>query len=153
RRRSSSTWMTSGSITTWVTSWLTRRTRRGPGTRSAISWRRWPSARAARGYTSTSASPCAGGGAARRRRPLPPGPRPRPEALSGPRHPRHRLAAAGPAERARLRLGLHPWQGDPALTGVRDAGPLATLPPAERAAWQQLWADVAATVARARETK
>jgi serine/threonine-protein kinase len=36
------------------------------------------------------------------------------------------------------------WQEDADLTSVRDEKALATLPEKERAAWQQLWADVAA---------
>jgi tetratricopeptide (TPR) repeat protein/predicted Ser/Thr protein kinase len=63
------------------------------------------------------------------------------------------LRETRPAERARLRLAVHSWQADPALAAVRDAGALAALPPAERQAWQQLWADVASTLAKARERK
>jgi hypothetical protein len=36
------------------------------------------------------------------------------------------------------------WQQDPELASVRDATALAKLSPAERAAWQTLWSDVAA---------
>jgi Tfp pilus assembly protein PilF len=39
---------------------------------------------------------------------------------------------------------LRSWQEDRALAGVRDAPALATLPEAERRAWQKLWQDVAA---------
>jgi serine/threonine protein kinase/Tfp pilus assembly protein PilF len=56
-------------------------------------------------------------------------------------------------EAAQLRQELHRWQLDPALAGVREAAALATLPSAERAEWQRLWADVAATLAKAGATK
>jgi eukaryotic-like serine/threonine-protein kinase len=48
---------------------------------------------------------------------------------------------------------LGSWQTEPSLAGVRDADRLAAPPAAERAGWEQLWADVAAVVARARGTK
>jgi tetratricopeptide (TPR) repeat protein len=64
-----------------------------------------------------------------------------------------RLEGGTQQVRAEVRVALHGWRGDPALAGVRGAGPLAALPPAERAAWQQLWADVAALAAKAREAK
>jgi tetratricopeptide (TPR) repeat protein/predicted Ser/Thr protein kinase len=48
---------------------------------------------------------------------------------------------------------LGTWQVNPALAGVRDARALAALPAAEREGWQQLWADVAATLAKARDRK
>jgi hypothetical protein len=41
------------------------------------------------------------------------------------------------------------WQKDTDLAGVRDAAALAKLPAAERAVWQKLWAEVAATLAKA----
>jgi tetratricopeptide (TPR) repeat protein len=41
------------------------------------------------------------------------------------------------------------WQDDPDFAGVRGKEALAKLPEAERAPWQNLWADVAATLARA----
>jgi tetratricopeptide (TPR) repeat protein len=44
--------------------------------------------------------------------------------------------------RAQVRQTLQHWQRDPDLAGVRDAKTLAQLPEAERAAWQQFWADV-----------
>jgi serine/threonine-protein kinase len=59
-----------------------------------------------------------------------------------------RLPAA-PQDRAVLVAVLRRWQNDPALAGVRDASALATLPPAERARWQKLWADVAALRSKA----
>jgi serine/threonine protein kinase/Tfp pilus assembly protein PilF len=43
------------------------------------------------------------------------------------------------------------WRQDYDLAGVRDKGPLARLPAAHRQAWQQLWADVADTLAQARQ--
>jgi tetratricopeptide (TPR) repeat protein len=42
---------------------------------------------------------------------------------------------------------LAPWQTDLALASVRDRAALAKLPDAERAQWQRLWADVAASSA------
>jgi eukaryotic-like serine/threonine-protein kinase len=44
------------------------------------------------------------------------------------------------------------WQADTDFAGVRGPDALAKLPEAERQAWQQLWADVAATLARAQGT-
>jgi tetratricopeptide (TPR) repeat protein/predicted Ser/Thr protein kinase len=64
-----------------------------------------------------------------------------------------RLEGGTPQDRAEVQSVLHIWRNDPALAGVRDPGPLAALPPAERAAWEKLWADVAATRARARGGK
>jgi tetratricopeptide (TPR) repeat protein len=58
-----------------------------------------------------------------------------------------------PDPRPRVLAALGAWQKDPALAGVRDADALAALPPEERAAWQQLWADVAALAAKARDGK
>jgi hypothetical protein len=58
-----------------------------------------------------------------------------------------------PEDLARVRVELSGWQVAPALTGVRDARPLAALPPAVRAGWQQLWAKVAASLAKARDGK
>jgi hypothetical protein len=52
-----------------------------------------------------------------------------------------------PPDRAALQ-DLRNWQTGPDLAGVRDAAGLAALPAAERAAWEKLWADVAAAVAR-----
>jgi len=61
------------------------------------------------------------------------------------------LEAGTPQDRAEIQLVLHIWRSDPALAGVRDADRLAALPSEERAAWQQLWADVAALAAKARD--
>jgi hypothetical protein len=46
-------------------------------------------------------------------------------------------------------LGMDRWLADPAFDGVRQSQALARLPAAERQAWQELWADVADTLARA----
>jgi tetratricopeptide (TPR) repeat protein len=51
---------------------------------------------------------------------------------------------AGPAAGKQLQHWLH----DADFSGVRGAEALARLPAAERQKWQQLWADVAATLAR-----
>jgi Tfp pilus assembly protein PilF len=51
--------------------------------------------------------------------------------------------------RAAVRQHLHHWQGDPDLAGLRDPAALAKLPEAERAACQQLWADVVDLLRRA----
>jgi hypothetical protein len=42
------------------------------------------------------------------------------------------------------------WQRDPDLASVREAAALAKLPAEEREAWQKLWADVDAVMAKAR---
>src|SRR5262249_18548667 len=42
---------------------------------------------------------------------------------------------------------LATWQTDDALAGVRERAALERLPDDERAAWQRLWADVAAVLA------
>jgi tetratricopeptide (TPR) repeat protein len=63
-----------------------------------------------------------------------------------------RLRNAGkPPDWAAVQAALHTWRSDPALAGVRDDGSLAALPAAERAAWQQLWADVAALMTSSRK--
>ena len=41
------------------------------------------------------------------------------------------------------------WQEDRDLAGVRDKDALAKLPAEERAAWEKLWADVAALLKKA----
>jgi hypothetical protein len=41
-----------------------------------------------------------------------------------------------------LQKALQHWQQDANLASVRDADALTKLPEAERAAWQQLWAEV-----------
>jgi hypothetical protein len=50
---------------------------------------------------------------------------------------------------AKVRQTMRHWQTDPDLAGVRDPAGLARLPDKERQAWQQFWADVAATLQRA----
>jgi hypothetical protein len=62
-----------------------------------------------------------------------------------------RLKGGRPQDRAAVQSALHTWRSDPALAGVRDSSPLAALLSAERAAWQQLWTDVAALLAKARD--
>jgi Tfp pilus assembly protein PilF len=47
-----------------------------------------------------------------------------------------------PERRNEVRQKLQHWQKDADLVSVRDAKALAELPEAERAAWQQLWAEV-----------
>jgi tetratricopeptide (TPR) repeat protein len=64
-----------------------------------------------------------------------------------------RLKDGTPRERTQAQAVLRTWQSDPALAGVRDAGPLAALPSEERAGWQRLWDDVAALAAKARDAK
>jgi tetratricopeptide (TPR) repeat protein len=46
---------------------------------------------------------------------------------------------------------LEPWQKTPDLESVRGQEALAKLPEAERAAWQQLWADVEALLKKTQE--
>jgi len=48
----------------------------------------------------------------------------------------------GHGEDSRQAPALRNWRSDPALAGVRDEEGLAQLPPAERAAWGELWAEV-----------
>jgi hypothetical protein len=48
-----------------------------------------------------------------------------------------------------VRQWLHYWQTDTDLAGVRDSAALAKLPADERAAWERLWADVAALLKKA----
>jgi hypothetical protein len=49
-----------------------------------------------------------------------------------------------------IKLMQH-WQNDADFAGVRGPPALARLPDVERPAWQQLWADVADTLARAQQ--
>jgi tetratricopeptide (TPR) repeat protein len=53
---------------------------------------------------------------------------------------------------ARVAMTLQHWLADPDLAGVRESEQLGQIPEAERQPWQKLWADVAATLARARQT-
>jgi Flp pilus assembly protein TadD len=59
----------------------------------------------------------------------------------------HEPGKAGPAVRERLQR----WQQDTDFAGVRGPEALDKLSQAERDQWQQLWADVADTLGRARE--
>jgi hypothetical protein len=52
------------------------------------------------------------------------------------------LKDANAKMRQAVQQTLQHWQKDPDLDSVRGKEALATLPAAERAAWQQLWADV-----------
>src|SRR5262249_16913811 len=54
------------------------------------------------------------------------------------------LAGADAKGRAAIAKTLQHWQQDADLASVRGEEALAKLPTAEREAWQQLWADVAA---------
>jgi hypothetical protein len=53
--------------------------------------------------------------------------------------------------RTAAQSALRHWQLDSALAGLRDAAALATLQPEERAAYEKLWADVAALLKKAGE--
>ncbi len=53
------------------------------------------------------------------------------------------LESGKPADRATVQKSLLHWQKDTDLTGIRDKAALEKLPPEERAACEQLWADVA----------
>jgi tetratricopeptide (TPR) repeat protein len=63
------------------------------------------------------------------------------------------LERGTPQDRVEVQIALHVWRSDRGLAGVRDAGRLAAFSSEERAAWQQLWADVAALAAKARDGK
>jgi hypothetical protein len=52
------------------------------------------------------------------------------------------LGSGQAADRAEMQRVLRHWQKDTDLESVRAAKALAALPPAERASWQQLWADI-----------
>jgi hypothetical protein len=60
-----------------------------------------------------------------------------------------RLLEREPAQNSFIAGGLQHWLRHPYFAGVRELDMLAQLPEAERQAWQKLWADVAATRARA----
>jgi serine/threonine-protein kinase len=60
-----------------------------------------------------------------------------------------RLDGGTPEDRAAVARQMRDWQQAPGLVSVRDAGALSRRPEAERAAWQQLWQDVAALLRRA----
>jgi serine/threonine protein kinase/Flp pilus assembly protein TadD len=55
-----------------------------------------------------------------------------------------------PQSRLAVQRALAHWQLDRDLAGVRGAAALAKLPPAERQAWHQFWAEVEDTLAKAR---
>jgi hypothetical protein len=60
-----------------------------------------------------------------------------------------RLDGGKAEDRAAVARQMRDWQQAPGLVSVRDVGALGRLPEAERAAWQQLWQDVAALIRRA----
>jgi serine/threonine-protein kinase len=62
-----------------------------------------------------------------------------------------RLPDGGPASRAAVRGKVGAWLREADLAGVRQAEALAKLPPDERAAWRQFWADVEGVLARAED--
>jgi hypothetical protein len=63
---------------------------------------------------------------------------------------RRRLLAQEPVEAGQTVVEqMQTWLVDPDFAGVRGPEALARLPEPERQAWQRLWADVAATLARA----
>jgi serine/threonine-protein kinase len=63
-----------------------------------------------------------------------------------------RLVEKGnPNARRAIQQRLAHWQQDTDFTTLRDAKALVALPATERAAWQQLWADVAALLVKARK--
>jgi hypothetical protein len=53
-----------------------------------------------------------------------------------------------PQAHSAMQQTLQHWQKDPDLASLRDLATLAKLPAVERAAWHQLWADVAALLNR-----
>jgi WD40 repeat protein len=63
------------------------------------------------------------------------------------------LQVGKPIDRDLLLPQMQHWQRDADLAGVRDRAALAALPGAERRRWEQLWADVAALLDRARKAK
>jgi tetratricopeptide (TPR) repeat protein/predicted Ser/Thr protein kinase len=58
------------------------------------------------------------------------------------------LARGAALELIALQTALARWKFEADLAGVREAARLAALPAAERAAWERLWADVAAVLAK-----
>jgi hypothetical protein len=59
------------------------------------------------------------------------------------------LETGKPADRAEVQQVAKHWQKDADLAGIRDKAALAKLPAEERAAWEKLWADVAAVLKKA----
>ncbi|MBV8264841.1 MAG: tetratricopeptide repeat protein [Planctomycetaceae bacterium] len=64
-----------------------------------------------------------------------------------------RLETAPEAKRAEVQKALTRWREDPDLAGLRDAGALENLPPAERQQCQALWQEVADLLRRAETTR
>jgi serine/threonine-protein kinase len=68
-----------------------------------------------------------------------------------------KLDIGTPADRVRARVlaqkTLAPWRDDPDLAGLRDAGALEKLPPAERQQCRALWQEVATLLRRAQTNK
>jgi serine/threonine-protein kinase len=60
------------------------------------------------------------------------------------------LRAAKPGDRSQVESTMRLWQRHPHLAGVRDKAALANLPPEERRAWDQFWADVAMLLGKVR---
>jgi hypothetical protein len=58
-----------------------------------------------------------------------------------------------PATREQARASLELIQRDPALAGVREEAALSKLPKADRAAFRQLWTNVADLLKRAVEAR
>jgi hypothetical protein len=56
----------------------------------------------------------------------------------------------GHGDESRRARALRSWRSDPALACVRDEEGLAKLPPAERAAWGEFWAEVEGLLKSAR---
>jgi serine/threonine protein kinase/Flp pilus assembly protein TadD len=65
----------------------------------------------------------------------------------------HQAEARDTGSRARMQQALWTWQNHPELASVRPKEGLATLPDAERSAWEKLWADVEALRKGLREAK
>jgi hypothetical protein len=61
------------------------------------------------------------------------------------------IATADQQQRRFIAATLQHWQDDPDLASIRDTGALAELADAERAAFTQLWADVAALLKQAQQ--
>ncbi len=59
-----------------------------------------------------------------------------------------RLDSRKPEDRVILVRTLRRWNDNPNLAGVRDEANLKKLPEQERKAWQALWAEVAALLAK-----
>jgi tetratricopeptide (TPR) repeat protein/tRNA A-37 threonylcarbamoyl transferase component Bud32 len=62
-----------------------------------------------------------------------------------------RQLGRGPVVAGRSRQALLNWQKDPDLAAVRDPDALGKLPEAEQVAWRNLWAHVAALLARTKD--